>query len=251
MKLISPPWARPGGLLHQRIAAFSTTRAGGVSAPPYDSLNLGEHVGDDPASVAENRALLSVQTRLKEPVRWLHQVHGSVVVEASSAAEPVEADAIVCRQPGVPIAIMTADCIPVLLAADDGSVVAAVHAGWRSLSADILAKTITAMDTPAARLVAWIGPGIGVAAYEVGDEMRDAFVARNHTATNCFMPNERGRWQADLKMLTLLALRREGLARVTDCGRCTYTDADDFFSHRRAAPCGRMASVIWIGPAGA
>lgn len=246
MQLLAPPWAKPGGILHRRVRAVSTTRDGGVSAPPYDSLNFGDHVDDDLASVTENRALLQQWMRTAEPIRWLDQVHGTEVVDAADWVSGKQADAIISRQPGVPVAVLTADCVPLLLAAEDASVVAAVHAGWRGLSAGVIQATVAAMDIAPAKILAWIGPAIGQSAFEVDDVVRDAFVAADHAATNCFSPNARERWQADIKMLSVLALRRVGVTRTTDVGRCTYQDADDFFSHRRAAPCGRMASVIWI-----
>lgn len=246
MQFIHPPWARSGGRLNGVVKGVSTTRSGGASQPPYDSLNLALHVGDDAADVEINRQRLQQWLGFDKPVRWLDQVHGKSVIDAADWRAGVEADAIVCREPGIPVGVLTADCLPVLLASEDGKTVAAAHAGWRGLAEGILPATVAAMKRPASTILAWIGPGISQPAYEVGDELRDIFVNADHRATNCFVPNERGRWQADLKMLALLSLRSAGVSRVTDCGRCTYTDADDFFSYRRAAPCGRMASLIWI-----
>lgn len=243
--LPAPPWIAPGGPLAGRIGAASTTRAGGMSEPPFDALNLGDHVGDDPAAVAENRSRLADLLALPGPPLWLRQVHGARVVEAADWHAGVEADALVAREPGQCAAILTADCLPVLLAADDGSVVAAAHAGWRGLAAGVLGHTVAAMAHPRDRILAWIGPAISQDHYEVGDEVREPFVAADHLATNCFAPNERGRWQADLKLLAVIGLRRAGVGRVSDAGRCTYAEPGAFFSHRREAPCGRTATLIW------
>ncbi|MEM7764449.1 MAG: peptidoglycan editing factor PgeF [Pseudomonadota bacterium] len=246
MRVVVPPWAQLGGRLFGLVGALSTERTGGVSQSPYNGLNLGDHVGDMPAAVARNRASLSAEAALPADPRWLTQVHGSDVLDARDWQPNVQADGVVTRDKDQPLAIMTADCLPILLAATDASVVGAVHAGWRGLLDGVVANTIAAMDFAPGRIMAWIGPGISQAAFEVGDEVRDAFVAADHVATNCFVPNDSGRWQADLKMLALLALRECGVQRVTDSGLCTYGDAERFFSHRRSAPCGRMASLIWI-----
>ena len=242
---IAPSWIAPGGPLVGRVGAVSTTRAGGVSEAPFDSLNLGDHVGDDPAAVAENRARIARALSLPGPPLWLSQVHGARVVEAADWCEGVEADALVAREPGQCAAVLTADCLPVLLAADDGRVVAAAHAGWRGLAAGVLGNTVAAMGHPRDRILAWIGPAISQAHYEVGGEVREPFVAADHLATNCFAPNAHGRWQADLKLLAVIALRRAGVGRVSDAGRCTYGEPDAFYSHRREAPCGRTATLIW------
>lgn len=243
--LPAPPWIAPGGPLAGRVGAASTTRAGGVSAAPFDTLNLGDHVGDDAVSVAANRASLANMLVLPGPPLWLAQVHGARVIEANDWHEGVEADALVAREPGQCAAVLTADCLPVLLAADDGSVVAAAHAGWRGLAAGVLGNTVAAMAHPRDRILAWVGPAISQARYEVGDEVREPFVAADHLATNCFAPNASGRWQADLKLLAVIALRRAGVSRVSDAGRCTHAEPEAFFSHRREAPCGRMATLIW------
>ena len=244
-EIIAPAWSVTGGPLVDRVGAASTTRVGGVSAAPFDTLNLGDHVGDDPDAVAENRQRLAAMLSLPSAPLWLNQVHGTRVVEADDWQPGIEADALVARAPGQVAAVLTADCLPVLLAADDGRVVAAAHAGWRGLAAGVLGETVRAMAVPPRRLLAWIGPAISQAAYEVDAPVRDAFVGRDHLATNCFAPNDAGRWQADLKLLAVIALQRAGVQRVDDVGRCTHGEPGAFFSHRRAAPCGRMASLIW------
>ena len=242
---IAPAWACAGGALAGRVGAASTTRDGGVSAAPYDTLNLGDHVGDDPDAVAENRRRLAAMLALPSAPLWLNQVHGTRVVEADDWRPGVEADALVARAPGQVAAVLTADCLPVLFAADDGSVVAAAHAGWRGLAAGVLVATVRAMAVPPGRLLAWIGPAISQPAYEVDAPVRDAFVGVDHLATNCFAPNDAGRWQADLKGLALIALQRAGVHQVDDAGRCTHGEPRAFFSHRRSAPSGRTASLIW------
>ncbi|MEL7297528.1 MAG: peptidoglycan editing factor PgeF [Pseudomonadota bacterium] len=246
MRVVVPPWGQPGGRLFGQVAALSTERTGGASLSPYDGLNLGDHVGDKPSAVAENRTLLMTEAALPADPLWLTQVHGSDVLDARDWQTGVQADGAVTRDKDRPLAIMTADCLPILLAATDASVVGAVHAGWRGLLDGVIVNTVAAMDHTPGKVMAWIGPGISQAAFEVGDDVRDAFVAADHVATNCFVPNDNGRWQADLKMLALLELRNCGVQRVTDSGLCTYGDATRFFSHRRSAPCGRMASLIWI-----
>ncbi|MEL7024351.1 MAG: peptidoglycan editing factor PgeF [Pseudomonadota bacterium] len=246
MQLVKPGWVAPGGLLARKVDAFTTARTGGVSADAYASLNLGDHVGDDGHCVARNRELLRAGADIGQPLLWLQQVHGTKVIHADDWTEGVEADAIVSDTPGQPLVIMTADCLPILLASRRGDEVAAVHAGWRGLADGLVANTVAAMKTAASDVVAWIGPSISQLHYEVDETVRDAFVAKDHRATNCFLPNERGRWFADLKTLAVISLRLAGVRRVTDANLCSYQLADRFFSHRREAPCGRMASVIQI-----
>lgn len=248
MIFLSPPWVQPGGVLSGNVSAISTTRSGGGSAPPYGTLNLGEHVGDDPVAVANNRSRLTDWVGAGTAPLWLNQVHGVRVIEADDWQPGIEADALIARRPGQVATVMTADCVPVLLASGNGSVVAGVHAGWRGLAGGIVANTIRQMDCERDAIRAWIGPAISQAAYEVGNEVREAFVDNDHLATNCFAPNAQGRWQADLPALTMIALRRAGVVRLSDAACCTYRDSRRFYSHRREAPCGRMASMIWILP---
>ncbi|MEM9172335.1 MAG: peptidoglycan editing factor PgeF [Pseudomonadota bacterium] len=246
---MSTDWLVPAWpmALGDKIGAISSTRAGGVSDAPFDSFNLGDHVGDAPAAVTENRARFATQLHGSRPL-WLTQVHGADVVEAADWKAGVKADAIVVRTPGQAGVIMTADCVPVLFASLDGSVVAAAHAGWRGLAAGVLANTVSAMGVAREAIAAWIGPAIGQAAFEVGDEVRAAFVEMNANSAVFFERNARGRWQADLVGLTMRALGAAGLTRITLAHRCTASDARAFFSHRRSAPCGRMATAIWIRP---
>ncbi|MBS1227321.1 MAG: pgeF [Proteobacteria bacterium] len=239
---IVPDWPAP-----PNVRALQTTRQGGVSLPPYASFNLGNHVGDDRLAVAANRARLS-EYLAGDPV-WLEQVHGTRVVDAASCSPgdpPAQADASFSRAPGAICAVMTADCLPVLFCADDGSVVAAAHAGWRGLLAGVLEETIAAMAVSPGRLLAYLGPAIGPRAFEVGDEVRSAFVAADGATAAAFKPALPGKWLADLYLLARLRLAMQGVARVYGGAFCTASDADRFFSYRRDGQTGRMASLIWL-----
>ncbi|MFO1321813.1 MAG: peptidoglycan editing factor PgeF [Burkholderiales bacterium] len=236
---IIPEWPAPA-----RVRALVTTRLGGCSESPYATLNLGIRVGDDPARVASNRE--SLTRLLPDAPRWLTQVHASTVVDAARSSETTEADASFTRAAGIVCAIQMADCLPVLLASDDGAVVAAAHAGWRGLAAGVLENTASAMSTPPERILAWLGPAIGPEAFEVGDEVRSAFVSRDQGAASAFRPGNRGKWTTDLYELARQRLRGCGITRVHGGGFCTHTDSDRFFSHRRDGISGRMAALIWL-----
>ncbi len=239
--LIVPSWPAPPGVL-----AASTTRQGGVSAPPYDSLNLANHVGDDPAHVAENRRrLAAVAGYLAEPA-WLQQVHGRRVVAAETVCEPVAADAAWTRKAGQPCVVMTADCLPVLLCDRAGTVVAAVHAGWRGLAEGVIAATVAKMNVPPMELLAWLGPAIGPTVFEVGEEVRAAFVALDRANASCFKPSPTDRWLADIYGLARLQLRRLFVTAIYGGYSCTFGEPERFFSYRRENRTGRMASLIWL-----
>ena len=235
---IEADWPVPAGII-----AGTTTRRGGVSAGAYRSMNLGAHVGDEPGRVAENRRRFVAGCGLAEEPRWLTQVHGTAVRIAGSP-DPVEADAAIARGPGAIAAVLTADCLPILLCADSGDEFAAIHAGWRGLAAGVVAATIWRLQTRPERLLAWLGPAISQPAFEVGDEVRAAFVAEDAGAQACFLLNERGRWQADLYRLASRQLRTAGVRAVYGGGLCTFGDAERFFSYRRDGQCGRMATFI-------
>jgi YfiH family protein len=241
---IAPSWPAP-----PRIRAYSTLRTGGVSVGGYASLNLGTHVGDDPENVAENRRRVAERLALPSEPRWLEQVHGTNVldldfVHGHTALEP--ADAAVTSRAGVVCVVLTADCVPVLLADRLGRRVGAAHAGWRGLAQGVLAEAVEALGVPPDDLLAWLGPAIGPRAFEVGDEVRAAFVEQGFAVDGAFARNPRSRWQADLYALATQALNRAGVTAIYGGEHCTFTDADRFFSHRREAPCGRMASLIWM-----
>ena len=242
--LIVPDWPAP-----RAVRSLLTTRCGGVSRPPYASLNLGDHVGDDRSAVAANRALLRGALAGGGDPRWLEQVHGTRVVDAAACSPndpPLAADASFARDKGVVCAVMTADCLPVLFCDDAGSVVAAAHAGWRGLLAGVLEASVAAMGVPASTLLAYFGPAIGPRAFEVGDEVRAAFVADDATLGVAFQPKQPGKWLADLYLLARLRLNRIGLTRIYGGDFCTFSDADRFFSFRRDGQTGRMASMIWL-----
>lgn len=236
---ITPEWPA-----HARVRALVTTREGGVSVAPYDGFNLGTHVGDAPSAVAANRAQLA--SLLPAAPKWLEQVHGVRVVEAAGLVEVPCADAAVTREAGVVCAVMTADCLPVLLSARDGSVVGIAHAGWRGLAAGVIESTIAAMNTPPQSLIAWLGPAIGPTAFEVGEDVRAAFVAIDPASEADFTAAGQGKWFADIFALARRRLARAGVAQVFGGGLCTFTDAKRFYSYRRDRVTGRMASLIWL-----
>jgi polyphenol oxidase len=240
--LLQFDWPLPPGV----HAAF-TTRIGGVSAPPWDSFNVASHVADAPTDVAANRAQLSQMLSLPAEPLWLNQVHGVAVASADTpapAASPT-ADAAVARTAGQVCVVMVADCLPVLFASQDGRRIAAAHAGWRGLAAGVLEQTVAALGVPGDVLSAWLGPAISQQNFEVGAEVREALVAADEGAANCFTANARGRWQADLVGLARRRLATLGVGEVSGGHWCTYTDSEQFYSHRRDGRGGRMAALIW------
>lgn len=238
--MIIPDWPAPA-----RIKAISTTRMGGISTGCYASLNLGDHVGDDPRTVATNRQLLGQRLPI-EPL-WLTQVHGKTVVDAACTCPHAEADAAISRMANRICTIMTADCLPVLLCDKYGTAVGAAHAGWRGLNAGILEATVNAMRSPAQDILAWLGPAIGPDAFEVGEEVRTAFMAYDTKAAQAFRPGKQaGKWHADLYLLARQRLADCGVTQVYGGDRCTFTESDTFFSYRRDGQTGRTASLIWL-----
>lgn len=229
-----------------RVHAVTTLRHGlGVSQPPFDTFNLGSHCGDQPGAVAENRRQLETALGLPSAPRWLRQVHGVGVAIEPGFDEP-HADAAVTSTPGTVLAILTADCLPVVLVARDGSEIAAAHAGWRGLSSGVLEATVAAMQAQPAELVAWLGPAAGADAYEVGEEVFDAFSARDARARMAFLATRRGHWKVDLAMLARQRLLDAGVTDIHGGGPCTISDPSRFFSHRRDGRGGRMATLAWI-----
>jgi len=242
MDVIEPEWPAPG-----RVHAVFTLRVGGVSAAPYDSFNVGAHVGDAPQAVEDNRRHLRESLRLPDEPVWLEQVHGTDVVELESPAGRRQADAAVTHSTGRVCVIQVADCMPVLFAAQDGSAVGAAHAGWRGLAGGVLEATVRALRVPPRELLAWLGPAISQEHFEVGDDVRAAFMVSDSGATEAFVPNTRGRWQCDLYALARRRLAALGVDNVFGGGWCTYADPARFFSFRRDGRCGRMAALIWLG----
>jgi YfiH family protein len=207
-------------------------------------MNLGLGVNDDPAAVEANRRLL--RRFLPAEPRWLDQVHGTTVIGAETVTHPVPADASVTKNPGCVSVVMVADCLPILFSDRSGSVIASAHAGWRGLAAGVIENTVRALDTPPQNLLAYLGPAIGPSAFEVGNEVHDAFVAIDRAAEYAFHPHKPGKWRADLFVLARQRLARIGLLNVYGGGLCTYSDPARFFSHRRDRVSGRMAALIWI-----
>ncbi len=228
------------------VRALQTRRGGGVSEGLFATLNLGDHVGDDPLAVAENRRRVCAALGLDTPPQWLEQVHGTRVVVLPDPERRPQADACWAAQPGVVCAVLTADCLPVLLCADDGSVVAAAHAGWRGLAAGVLEATLAALPLASSRCIAWLGAAIGLMAFEVGPEVRQALVEADTGCAEAFTRGRDDRWHADLYWLARRRLLAAGVAAVYGGGMCTVGDASSWFSHRRDGRSGRMASLIWI-----
>jgi YfiH family protein len=229
------------------VRAGVTLRTGGASRAPFDSFNLAAHVGDEAVAVAANRARLAADLGLPGPPLWLEQVHGTRVV-VHDGTPPPAADAAVAFGPGRVLAVLTADCLPVVFASEDGGCIGIAHAGWRGLAAGVLEATVAALGVASGRLSAWLGPAIGPAAFEVGPEVRAAFVDADPAAATHFAPNARGRWQADLPALARRRLRGLGIGRVEGRADCTHADPDRYYSYRRAAATGRMATLVWIVP---
>ena len=237
-----------------RVHGLTTLRHGlGVSAPPFDDFNLGLRAGDETGAVETNRAQLVEQARLPSAPCWLRQVHGTHVHRFESpSAQEVEADASVTSEPGVVLAILTADCLPVLFCADDGSEIGGAHAGWRGLAGGVLENTLAAMRTAPDRLHAWLGPAAGPQAYEIGRDVFDAFVPHDAGAQAAFVATRPDHWRVDLYALARRRLQAAGMApdRIHGGGLCTISDPQRFFSHRRDQRGGRMASLVWIEPRG-
>jgi hypothetical protein len=235
---IVPDWPAPGN-----VRAFITTRAGGSSQGPYASFNLGLRTADEPAAVGANRAAL--RALLPQEPAWMRQVHGNRVIDADARPTAPEADAAVARDAGTVCAVLVADCVPVLLSDRAGSTVAVAHAGWRGLASGVVENTVREMQCAPAELLAFLGPGIGPRAFEVGADVRDAFVDGDPGTQSAFVPHAPGKWLADLFALARRRLARAGVRAVFGGGLCTHSDPSRFFSHRRNPATGRMAAVIW------
>jgi len=240
-----PEWPAP-----RRVRVISTRRTGGVSAAPYDSFNLAQHVGDDQAAVAANRKRLRESGGLPAEPLWLNQVHGAQVVthsdEVCADGTPPMADASVAFEPGRVCVVMTADCLPVVFTDRAGTRVGVSHAGWRGLVGGVLEATISVLGARPADLLAWLGPAISQPVFEVGDEVRDAFLQRSATHAAAFVPNAAGKYQADLYALARAALAEAGVSEVYGGGWCTHRQRDEFFSFRREPRTGRMATLAWL-----
>lgn len=245
--------AAEAGFWPENVVAMYSDRRGGVSRPPYDSFNLGDHVGDSSASVKENRKRLLASLNGCDTLQWLQQVHGTRVFRVGKEcdSEPPEADASITSETSVGLVVMTADCLPVLICDDSGQQLAAVHAGWRGLLDGVIESAIDAFDAPAEQLRVWLGPCIGPRQFEVGGEVRDAFLAHPLSSAEveaCFEATAGGRYLADLKTLAQLRLHRRGISRISVNQDCTLEQDDRYFSYRRDGQCGRMVSLIYRKP---
>jgi len=244
--IIVPDWAAP-----VNVHACTSTRRGGFSSGPFASLNLAAHVGDDAAAVAVNRRRLRMALDLPTEPLWLNQVHGCEAVSADCDVDPDvdearSADAAVSRQPGHVCAVLTADCLPLLLCDRAGTVCAAVHAGWRGLHRGIIEATLARLAVPVTELLAWLGPAIGPERFEVGPEVRAAFLAQDGGATSAFHAGAGDRWLADIYALARRRLSAAGVTAVSGGELCTVSDPGRFFSYRRDGRTGRMATLIWL-----
>lgn len=240
---IIPDWPAP-----KHIKAISSTRHGGVSKPPYDSLNLGAHVGDDISNVSKNRVWLEKEASLPESPRWLDQVHGDAIIESQSWIQSTKADAIISTTVNHVCPIMTADCLPILLCDKEGTQVAAIHAGWRSLASGILEKTLQRFKCAPNEIVAWLGPAIGPEKFEVGRDVFGAFTQSSESASQSFKQTNESHYLADIYLLATQKLHLHGTKAIFGGEHCTVLEQSDFFSYRRDGITGRMATMIWITP---
>ena len=241
IECVYPDWSAP-----DNIKAFTTTRISGHSQGDYAGLNLASHVKDNQLDVEKNRQLLIDQLALPEQPLWLDQVHGVDAVNVATVSQPVVADAAYCDQKNKICAVLTADCLPVLICNRQGTKVAAVHAGWRGLLAGVIENTIDAMQEPANNILIWLGPAIGPQAFEVGQEVKDAFVNDILETERAFRANRPGHYLADIYQIAKIRLNKTGIVSVSGGDYCTYTDNEHFYSYRREANTGRMASLIWM-----
>ncbi|NND59617.1 MAG: peptidoglycan editing factor PgeF [Gammaproteobacteria bacterium] len=242
--VIEPDWPAPSN-----VRAYSTQRTGGSSHRPYDSLNLSDYVGDDPRRVRQNRDLLRHELRLPAEPVWLQQKHDRGVIAADRVpvgSEPLPADAATAHQPGHVCAVLTADCLPVVVCDSDGSRVSAIHAGWRGLATGVIPAALAQLGTHGRNLMAWLGPCIGPAAYEIDKPVRDRLLQATPAALSAFEETRAGHWRADLAAIARVQLSENGVTDIYGGGFCTYTESHRFYSHRREQICGRQATLIWL-----
>ncbi|MEX3072286.1 peptidoglycan editing factor PgeF [Vibrio alginolyticus] len=241
MKTIIPNWPAP-----KNVKAFASTRIGGFSTGSYQGLNLGAHVGDDSSVIEQNRNWLVQQANMPNAPVWLNQTHSTVVAQVSEPASKVlDADGVFTSSANVICSAMTADCLPVLLTNTQGTQVAAVHAGWRGLANGIVEN---ALEMFSGEVMAWLGPAIGSEAFEVGEDVLQAFTDFDPQAEQAFVPRDiKGKWFADMSKLATQRLNKAGVNLVFDSGLCTYQNQQDFYSYRRDGVTGRQATFIWLG----
>lgn len=242
--LIKADWPAP-----DQVHAYSTTRIGGYSLPPYDTLNLAMHVGDDPVTVDANRKLLIETLDLPTSMIWLEQIHGTRVISIDTIPDDIFCDGSYAREPNTVCAVLTADCLPLLITNPKGTIVAAIHAGWRGLAAGIIDNAIAHLRNFDNDFMVWLGPAIGPEVFEVGNEVRTAFVDKDRATESAFLPSENGRWLANIFELARINLRKLDINDVYGGQYCTYSDPERFYSYRRdGQKTGRMASLIWLTP---
>lgn len=249
--LLSPNWPAPGN-----IFAAVTTRRGGCSVDAYDSLNMGLHVGDEESSVRRNRELVAAELGFNTDFQWLRQIHGNATELVTKAGPPPAADSLITRVPGIVLCVQTADCLPIFACSRTGDEAGVIHAGWRGMSMGIIENALAAMQTQAADLLIWLGPAILACHYEVGEDVRKAFLdsaanaAERKLLNGAFQPLAKpGKFHADLAGLAEIKLRNLGVTSISGGKLCTHCDSERFFSHRRDRICGRMANMIGIRPA--
>jgi len=238
---IQPNWPAP-----KNIKAYTTLRTHGVSQPPYDQLNLAEHVADNPQHVAMNRAILRETLKLPAEPIWINQTHSRIAIQASPDNRDGEADASFTDQPDQICVVLTADCLPILVCHRQGTQVAAIHAGWRGLLGGVIEATLDALALPAKETLIWLGPAISATYYEVGPEVRAAFLTQDPETMEAFSPSPNARWLADLYQLARIRLRKKGISAIYGGEYCTYSDPKRFYSYRRdGAKTGRFATLIY------
>ena len=243
---------KPSNSITEKVLAIQTTRIapsdiGGASKQAYQAFNLGLHVGDCELQVAKNRQYLSTLLPENTAIQWLEQVHGNKVAEISQVTQQaITADAAVTRHKGACLAIMTADCLPILLASKFGDEIAAIHGGWRPLAANIINETLAKMNSQNSDIVAWLGPCISKNAFEVGDDVKTAFVQQSDAFSSAFMPTSKGKYLADLHQIALIQLKSLGVTQISRLAECTYANTNKYYSYRKHAITGRMASLICL-----
>ena len=241
LDLITPDWPAP-----HWIKAHTTTRTGGFSQAPYNSLNIAAHVGDNLEDISKNRQLLQKNFHLKKPITWLEQIHGNVAISGDHPKTSLRADAIYSKTAQTVCAVQTADCLPLLVCSSSSYCVAAIHAGWKGLSNGIIETTIDALALPPSDILVWLGPAIGPQAFIVGEEVFQSFVAKDRAAESAFQSVENNLWQANLYELAKQRLNKRGISSIYGGDYCTFSDKLRFFSYRRDHITGRMLSLIWI-----
>jgi YfiH family protein len=236
-------WIKPDWPVASNIHAVATLRSGGVSQGTFNSLNLGLHVNDEPENVYKNRRIISRMLDLPSEPVWMEQVHGIDVIKADQSKQIEKADASYTDQENTVCAVLTADCLSILLATTDGSKIAAIHAGWRGLLSGVVANTVNTMGT--INLIAWLGPAIGADCFEVGQEIKDSFIKKSEKFTQVFTKTNEKKYLVDIYKLAKIELASVGIKQVYGGGFCTVTDKERFYSYRRDGETGRMATLIW------